>query len=552
MPIQIGSGIQIGGGLNVGGTPNLGCFVPGSCPVGPGTPLIGTAYVTGGTTASVTYSAPLSNGGNVIIRYMATSSPGGVTGNLAQSGSGNIAVSGLTPGSTYTFTVQAINAYGTSTPSFPSNSITEWSVPGAPTIGTAVVTGATTANVAFTAPASNGGATITSYTATSSPGGITGTLNQAGSGTITVSGLTKYTTYTFTVTATNSVGTGSASSASNAIVFQSVPAAPTITSAVFTNSTTVNVAFTAPSDTGGATITSYTATSSPGGLTGTLSQAGSGTITVSGLTSGTNYTFTVTATNSIGTSAPSASSNGTTFVDPTSYIYPGGSSCVSYTFVVPAGVTKISAVAIGGGGGSQPGSGGSGGSLNYVNCVTVTPGASINITAGAAGAAGSRYMHQPGNQCIITYGTTGGATIITGVVSAGGGGFSGLAGGGAGGYGGQAYSCGVVGGGGGGIGVYGSWSTGTYGVPHGNGSGNQSGGSGGGGTGTYGGHGGCSYYCGTHASSGGLWGGGAGGFTTVYTNLYGGSGGAGIARIVIPGTTSQTVRRFPSTCVGTP
>ena len=148
MPIQIGSGIQIGGGLNVGGTPNLGCFVPGSCPVGPGAPLIGTAYVTGGTTASVTYTAPLSNGGSAIVRYMATSSPGNVTGNLVQSGSGNIAITGLTAGSTYTFSVQAINAYGTSTPSSPSNSITEWSVPGAPTIGNATATGSTTATVA--------------------------------------------------------------------------------------------------------------------------------------------------------------------------------------------------------------------------------------------------------------------------------------------------------------------------------------------------------------------------------------------------------------------
>jgi hypothetical protein len=90
-------------------------------------------------------------------------------------------------------------------------------VPGAPTIGTATATGSTTATVAFTAPASNGGATITSYTATSSPGGVTGTLNQAGSGTITVTGLSGGTSYTFTVTATNSAGTGPASAASNSI-----------------------------------------------------------------------------------------------------------------------------------------------------------------------------------------------------------------------------------------------------------------------------------------------------------------------------------------------
>ena len=105
-------------------------------------------------------------------------------------------------------------------------------VSNAPTIGTATATSTTIATVSFTAPVSNGGATITSYTATSSPGSITGTLSQAGSGTITVSGLTTGTAYTFTVTATNAVATSAASSASNSITTYQAPAntvAPLVT-----------------------------------------------------------------------------------------------------------------------------------------------------------------------------------------------------------------------------------------------------------------------------------------------------------------------------------
>jgi uncharacterized delta-60 repeat protein len=89
--------------------------------------------------------------------------------------------------------------------------------PSAPVIGAATATGSTTATVSFTAPISNGGATITGYTATASLGGFTGTLVGATAGTITVTGLSASTDYTFTVTATNSEGTSAASSASNPI-----------------------------------------------------------------------------------------------------------------------------------------------------------------------------------------------------------------------------------------------------------------------------------------------------------------------------------------------
>lgn len=69
----------------------------------------------------------------------------------------------------------------------------------------------------------------------------------------------------------------------------------------------VTVDWTAPADDGGSAITSYTVTSSPGGKTVTVGGA-KRTATVTGLTNGTTYTFTVTATNSVGT-GPGATSD---------------------------------------------------------------------------------------------------------------------------------------------------------------------------------------------------------------------------------------------------
>ena len=185
----------------------------------PDAPTIGTATA-GNAQISVAFTAPVNPGGSAVSSYTATAkktSDGTLTS--VSGASSPIVVTGLTNTSVYTATVVAINSYGTSAASAASGSVTPIAptAPGAPTIGTATATSPTTATVSFTAPASNGGSVITSYTATSSPGGLTGTLSQAGSGTITVSGLTSSTSYTFTVKATNAIGTSTASSASNSI-----------------------------------------------------------------------------------------------------------------------------------------------------------------------------------------------------------------------------------------------------------------------------------------------------------------------------------------------
>ena len=139
-----------------------------------------------------------------------------------------------------------------------------------------------------------------------------------------------------------------------------IPGAPTIGTATATGATTATVAFTAPSDLGAGSIT-YTATSTPGSITGT----GSSPITVSGLTTGTSYTFQVSGATPGGTGPSSAASNSVTpALTCATYTTPG-----TYSWVAPSGVSSVSVVVVGGGGGGGKtgGAGGGGGGLAYVN-----------------------------------------------------------------------------------------------------------------------------------------------------------------------------------------
>ncbi|MGV1909782.1 putative Ig domain-containing protein [Agrobacterium vitis] len=267
----------------------------------PGAPTIGTATAGNGQ-ATVSFTAPVSNGGAAITIYTVTASPGGAT---ATGSASPINVTGLTNGTAYTFTVTATNSVGTGTASAATSSVT----PTAPTFTFSPASGALTAATVGTAYSetvtASGGTSPYTYAVTSGtlPAGMSlNTSTGAISGTPTTAANTS-----FTITATDAnSATGSASY--SLAVAADIPGAPTIGTASAGDSQ-ATVSFTAPASDGGASITSYTVTASPGGATGTGSAS---PITVTGLTNGTAYTFTVTATNSAGTGTVSVASNSVT------------------------------------------------------------------------------------------------------------------------------------------------------------------------------------------------------------------------------------------------
>src|SRR5439155_16583572 len=148
------------------------------------------------------------------------------------------------------------------------------------------------------APSSDGGSAITGYTATASPGGAS--CSTAGLS-CTVADLTNGTSYSFTVAATNAVGTGPPSAPASATP-ATTPGAPTGLTATRGNGQ-VTLNWSAPSSDGGSAITGYNVAASPGGAT---CATGGLSCTIGGLTNGITYSFTVSATNAVGPGPASA------------------------------------------------------------------------------------------------------------------------------------------------------------------------------------------------------------------------------------------------------
>ena len=131
-----------------------------------------------------------------------------------------------------------------------------------------------------------------------------------------------------------------------------LPGAPTSVSGTAGNAQ-VSLTWTAPAANGGSAITDYTVqfSSNSGSSWTTFSRAASSatSATVTGLTSGTAYTFRVAAVTALGAGAYSSASSSVTPISfsPTAVLLTSGTS-----YTVPAGATSMKAWAVGGGGGA--------------------------------------------------------------------------------------------------------------------------------------------------------------------------------------------------------
>jgi predicted phage tail protein len=268
---------------------------------------------------ALSWDPPASDGGSPVSGYNVYqgTSPGGkatlVNGSPVTSTS--YTVTGLANGSTYYFTVEAVNVQGPGTASgeVPAVPVT---VPGAP-VGLTVAPGDAKVTLVWNSPASDGGSPVTGYdlyvgttahfTGRAPLAKVTGTA-------VTVTGLANGTTYYFRATAVNKVGEGPASD-EVPVTPLTVPGAPVGLTAA-PGDAKVTLVWDPPASDGGSPVSGYIISqgTSPDGETGTPVSGApvTGTsYTVTGLTNGTTYYFRVVAINAAGLSPLSAEASAT-------------------------------------------------------------------------------------------------------------------------------------------------------------------------------------------------------------------------------------------------
>ena len=339
-----------------------------AAPVEPGMPTDLTAMAMGRTQTDLSWTAPTETGGADITGYqIETSTDGNDPWTILMDSNPGISYtdSGLDPETMRYYRVSAINSVGTGMASDTAMATTDaLMVPGMPTDLTAMAMGRTQIDLSWTAPTETGGADITGYQIETSTDGNDpwAILMDSNPGTsYTDSGLEPETMRYYRVSAINSVGTGMASDAAMATTDAlMVPGMPTDLTATADGASKIDLAWTAPTETGGADITGYmieySADGSDGSWMDLMADTASMDTTYSdmGLDPETMRYYRVSAINSAGTGMLSMADSATTTtaeaVDPLLAEYdPNGDGVIEKAdmriavqkfFAVPAELSK--------------------------------------------------------------------------------------------------------------------------------------------------------------------------------------------------------------------
>jgi hypothetical protein len=255
--------------------------------------------------ADISWSPPLTDGGVPIAGYRVTPYVAGAAQtpqSFPVSQTAAVAT-GLSNGTTYTFTVSAVDANGAGPESLPSGSVTVGS-PSAPTAVVAEPAGSAQAALRWVAPATTNGSTITGYVVEPFLSGVAQPQQVVSTATTaTVNALTNGGSYTFTVAAQSNRGTG-AFSGPTAVIVIGRPGRPTIVSAAPANGA-VMISIKAPPANGSA-IMGYAMVV----YLGSSFYEGNGLTTATtqrvGLPNGRSFRITVAAYNASGAGPPSA------------------------------------------------------------------------------------------------------------------------------------------------------------------------------------------------------------------------------------------------------
>lgn len=305
----------------------------------PGVPQ-SLAQTAGDTQVDLSWSAPASNGGSAVTGYKVYQSTDDVSFSEVATPSGTSqTITSLTNGTTYYFKVAAVNAEGTGsqTSSVSSTPTAAATAPGVPQ-SLAASRGNTQVDLSWSAPASDGGATITGYKVYQSTDDVSYSEVATPSGTTqTITSLTNGTTYYFKVAAVNSVGTGTQTSSVSAVP-ATTPGVPQSLAASHGNAQ-VALTWSAPASNGGTAVTGYKVYQSTDNVSFSEVATPSGTSqTVTSLTNGTQYYFKVAAVNAVGTGSQTSSVNATpatTPAAPTSLAATNGDTQSVLTWTAP-------------------------------------------------------------------------------------------------------------------------------------------------------------------------------------------------------------------------